>query len=148
MRREGLVLIAVLVVVALGAMIAAGVLFRMTAEVAAGAAGSRGQQAFAAAMSGLQQAIVILQTHGDAPETWYDNPDLFRNQLVYDGGTNRWYFTIYAHNPMDEESVRYGVTDEAGKINLNTATEQVLLELPNMTSELVDCLLDYRDSDD
>ena len=39
-----------------------------------------------------------------------------------------------------------GLTDEAGKVNLNTAPDETLLTLPNMTPELVDCLMDYRDS--
>ncbi len=44
-------------------------------------------------------------------------------------------------------TLRYGATDEAGKINLNTADADVLLALPNMTSGLVDCLMDYIDAD-
>ena len=47
------------------------------------------------------------------------------NQLVVDDGRNRWYFTVWAEEVSDDGSqpntLRYGATDEAGKINLNTA---------------------------
>ena len=147
MRRRGVVLVVVLVITALAVMVAASLLFRMTAEVAASAASSRGEQAYSSAMSGLQQAIAALQGHAGESEVWYDNPELFRNQFVCSDGANRWYFTIYAYNPFDPDNVRYGVTDEAGKINVNAASGDVLLALPNMTDELVDGLLDYVDRD-
>jgi DNA uptake protein ComE-like DNA-binding protein len=68
--------------------------------------------------------------------------------MVADDGANRWYFTIYG-DPADPQLgiPRYGLTDEAGKININVAPPETLRNLPNMTSELVDCLMDYRDSD-
>ncbi|MBM4017168.1 MAG: hypothetical protein FJ288_02390 [Planctomycetes bacterium] len=145
---NGIVLVAVLVVAALVAVIAAGLMFRMRAEVAASAAGNRGEQAYEAALSGMARAVAVLRLAPDDPTLWYDNPDIFLNQPVAYDGANFWYFTIYA-DPADPQQglPRYGLTDEAGKINLNSAPAETLLALPNMTSELVDCLLDYRDSD-
>ena len=158
MRREGMVLAAVMVITALAAMIATSLLFRITAEVSAGAAKSRGLQARAASMSGLQQAMAVLASAADNPDLWRDNPDLFKNQLVCDDGTNRWYFTIYARNSSDPDNVRYGLTDESGKINLagaSTGTLRKLIELVRGedndeagTEELLDCLMDYMDFDD
>jgi DNA uptake protein ComE-like DNA-binding protein len=136
-----------MVISVLAAMVAASLLFRMRAEVAAAAAGDKGEQAYVAAMSGVQRAISILQTSAADSDLWYDNPTLFMNQFVCDDGVNRWYFTIYADNPSDRSTVRYGLEDEASKININTANAEALLALPNMTPELVDCLLDYRDTD-
>ena len=149
MRRRGVVLVAVLVVTALVAMIAAGLMFRMRAEVAASAAQRRGEQAYETAVSGLQYALAVLQNfRGDMKmEMWYDNPDIFQNQIVADDGVNTWYFTIYGDDPEARDTIRYGATDEAGKLNINTAPEETWIALENMTDELADCLLDYRDGD-
>ncbi len=38
----------------------------------------------------------------------------------------------------------YGMTDEAGKIDLNTATEDMLMLLPGMTQDVADAILDWR----
>ena len=165
--RRGTVLVAVLVVTALAAMVAASLMYRLHAEVIASSAGNKGEQAYAAALSGMERAMAVARTSASDRELWYDNPNLFKNQLVCDDGANRWYFTIYApaastavgtgaaRNESDirspqrtgPRSDRYGLTDEASKINANVADRETLLALPNMTEELVDCLIDYRDSD-
>jgi len=147
MRRRGIVLVAVLVVTALLTMIAAGVMFRMRAEVAASAGQRRGEQAYEAAISGLHYAMAVLQDSATDSQIWYDNPDVFQNQVVADDGANTWYFTIYGDDPTTQETVRYGVTDEAGKLNVNTASQEAWAALENLTDEQVDCLLDYLDAD-
>jgi hypothetical protein len=165
--RRGTVLVAVLVITALSAMVAVGLLYRVRAEQAASSASLNGDQAHAAAMSGIHTVLALLtsdpEQQGAAitqediavglypvlndPAYWYDNPDLLRNRLVYDDGANKWYFTVWSQNLIDKDSVRFGLSDEAGRINLNTAPAQVLLALPGMTPELVDALIDYRDAD-
>jgi type II secretory pathway component PulK len=146
--RQGIVLVAVLLVAALVAVIAAGLMFRMRAEAAAAAAEGRGEQAWQAANSGLARAMAVLKSSSSDRTVWYDNPVLFQNQLVADDGANRWYFTVWAEDTSQPTAtVRYGAIDEAGKINLNSAGAETLLKLPNMTSDLVDSLLDWRDAD-
>lgn len=152
MTRRGLVLVVTLVVVTLGAMIAAGLLFWMQAQVTATAAGVDGLQARRAAMAGVDLAMEVARLQGADPAVWTDNPDLFRDQLVWDDGTVQWRFTVYAHNASavetGEATLRYGLTDEAGKINLNKAPRETLLALPGMDEARADCLLDYIDSED
>ncbi|MCE5327722.1 MAG: general secretion pathway protein GspK [Planctomycetaceae bacterium] len=41
----------------------------------------------------------------------------------------------------------YGIADEAGKLNLNTATAAMLARLPEMTDELAAAIIDWRDGD-
>ena len=145
---RGAVLVLVLMVVAILALVSVGISLMVRGEVAAATAGRRGQQARAAAMSGIHRAMALLANRrGDLQARW-DNPDVFRAQPVVEDSGEGWYFTVYAYNPDDPGSVRYGLEDEAGKINLNTATREMLLALPGMTEELADCLLDYRDADD
>ncbi|MEK7675176.1 MAG: helix-hairpin-helix domain-containing protein [Verrucomicrobiota bacterium] len=51
----------------------------------------------------------------------------------------------------DPEEIRetpiYGLQDEASKLNLNTATREMLEMLPRMTSELAAAIIDWRDAD-
>ena len=147
MMRRGTILVAVLVLVALAVLAAGALMYRTQAEVTAAVTGARRQQAFSAAMSGLQRAMAMAGNYKSNKEMWYDNPDLFKDQLVCDDGANQWFFTIYAYNPIEPDTLRHGLDDEAARINLNTADANALMALPNMTAELVDCLLDYRDAD-
>jgi len=146
-RARGTVLVAVVVIVMLASLAAAVLLYRAQAEVTAAGAAGRGQQAYATAMAGLARATAVLSIAESDPSLWGDNPELLAAQWVCSDGANDWYFTFYAYNPSDEDNLRNGLTDEASKININTASEETLLKLPNMTPELVDCLMDYRDRD-
>jgi len=136
-----------MVVTAMAGMIAASLMFRVRADVTAASAGSKGEQAYAAAMSGVKRVIHLLQSPPDETGGWIDNPDRLQNQLVWDDGGTRWYFTVYAYNAAEPDELRYGVTDEAGKVNINLADLGTLLSLPGMTEELADCLMDFRDPD-
>jgi type II secretory pathway component PulK len=155
--KRGVVLIAVLVIIALAAMIAATVLFRMRAELSAGSAATRGDQAGAAATSGIRAAVALLQANKDSPEIWMNQPLTFKNQLVVDDGSNKWYFSIYADASAADASggestdvsatgspIRFGVTDEASKININSASDAMLGAIPNLTPDQVKNLLAYR----
>lgn len=145
-RRRGFVLIAILIIVMLAAMIAMSLLFRMKAEETASAAGSGAEQAWAAAMSGVREAMRVAATGSDNPDV-FDAPDLFRERLVFDDGSDRWHFTVYSPGD-DGTALRYGLTDEAGKLNLNHATEEMLARLPGMKPLLSHALLDFIDADD
>ena len=52
---------------------------------------------------------------------------------------------------MDMESeggIAYGLEDLGGRVNLNTATREMLLALPEMTEAIADAIIDWRDTDD
>ena len=149
MKRPGIILVVVLVVAAMTAMIAVGLMFVARAEVAASAGDARGEQAHAAAVSGIQHAVAVLQYYRQDMQVWYDDPEVFQAQHVADDGADSWYFSVYAaYVDQQEETVRYGVIDEGGKLNLNTVSEEALARLQILTDDLRDCLLDYRDRDD
>jgi type II secretory pathway component PulK len=57
------------------------------------------------------------------------------------------YFWLLRPNLQDDRELDFGVTDEAGKINLNSASEEMLLRLPGMTAELAASIIDWRDED-
>ena len=57
------------------------------------------------------------------------------------------YFWVLRSNLEDDDKFDYGLTDEAGKVNLNSASEEMLLRLPGMTAELAASIIDWRDED-
>ena len=102
--RKGFALIAVLVVIMLASMVAMSLLFRMRAEDIASAAGSGAEQASAAAMSGVQEALQIASRIEAGSLEWRNSPELFKDRLFHDDGVDKWYFTIFSGG--DGETVR------------------------------------------
>jgi hypothetical protein len=60
------------------------------------------------------------------------------------------YFWVLTPNPDDESTPAYGLTDEAGKIDLNYAPEMMLEYLPGLESNpsIAAAIVDWRDLDD
>jgi len=142
-----MILYAALVILAMVSLVTVSLLFAMSAEAAAYNAGVNEHQAYMAALSGVQRAISLVAADPENLEAWWDDEGAFRDQLVWEDGANRWYFTVYAADPAEPDTLRYGVTDESGRININSADRATLLALPDMTEALVDSLMDYRDDD-
>lgn len=143
---SGFVLVGVLIVVMLLSMIALSVLFRMRSEETAGATGSTSEQGWATAMSGVREAMRLAPTFQPGDTTWMDAPERFKDRVLYDDGTEEWRWTLYSANP--EGGLRFGLTDEASKLNLNSATTSMVSRLPGMKASLTDALLDFLDADD
>ena len=57
------------------------------------------------------------------------------------------FFWVIRPNLSDDRNIDYGLKDEAGKINLNSASLEMLLKLPGMTSEWANAIIDWRDTD-
>jgi type II secretory pathway pseudopilin PulG len=146
--RRGFVLVAVLVLVLLVSMVAASLLFRLRAVEAAASASLGAEQGWAAAVSGIQEAMRQARMPPAAIPPWYDNPRAFRDRFVFDDGSDRWFFTVYSAADGElTRDVRYGLTDEAGKVNLNAAHSADLEKLPGLTPPLVQSLRDFIDPD-
>lgn len=179
--RRGFILPVVLVVVGLMAVTIAGFLFFVRAELAGARADRDSRQARLAAESGLQETIAVLRKSAADPSTWWNNPERFRHALVFseffdresdpvrkDGSRTEvlksskpqaaWRFSIVARNIDGVVStMRYGLTPEAAKLNLNVATEgeirrlfeEALIEMRiDNFDELIDGALDWLDADD
>ena len=126
--NQGFVLYAILIVVILSAMVAVSLLYATKSAEKASVAGEQGEQAWAVAMSGVYKAIWMALSAKSNPEDLTDNPDEFKEQLVLDDGSDKWYFTVYHWNGSDEseDSIAYGLEDEAGKVNLKYLPQSVL----------------------
>jgi len=180
--ERGLILAVTLVLIGLLALTMAGFVFFVKAETAGIHARSDGEQARLAAESGLEELVSILRDSPHDATAWFDVPTRFRHALVWAQEFDRdsdpvaqmgsrqeyidsgeallpsWRYSLVARRfdgPPD--TMRFGVTPESAKLNLNFATEEQLTKLfsPLLLdigienpSRLVDALLDWRDADD
>src|SRR5947207_701888 len=153
--RRGIVLIAVLVVVVLLTLAAYQYSEFMMAEYKAADSYTRSAQARALADSGVHYTAALLSNSDSFTNTLnsnpFDNAQVFQGVLVSQNDIARFQgrFSVVARlSPDDSTSstqpFRYGVTDEAGKINLNALMQldssgkiahDMLLMLPNMTED-------------
>ena len=170
-RNRGLVLVMMLFILALLGILVASFAFEVNAHRAAVHATQNQVQLRLAAESGIQHALLILRETRHDPSVWYDNEELFHNQVVWsmlgdearrdvdeelDRTKMTFRYSLVADDPLDDHaSVRYGITDESSKLNLNLATAEQLATLfsavlPEETEiePLIDALLDWRDQDD
>lgn len=58
------------------------------------------------------------------------------------------YFWLLKRNYEDSSTYAFGLTDEQGKLNLNTAELEDLARLPNMTTDLAAGIVDWRDDNE
>lgn len=140
--RRGFILVGILVIVMLGSMVAMSLLFRVQGGEAAAAAGAGSEQAWLAAMSGVEEAVRFAKSAKPGTLEWRDNPSAFKERFVYDDGSAQWFYTIYGPADVDAlEPIRYGLTDESSKLNLNTATRGMLAKLPGFEQPLLDAYM-------
>ncbi len=168
--RPGVVLVAVLVVLVLLTLAAYQYSERMMAEAKAADSFYRVAQTRALAESGIYYVAALLSNTDTVTNTLngnpYENPGVYQGVLVYQdplGGRRNGRFCVVAlRDPADPQSTsspwRFGVEDEAGKINVNallaldggqgTAAYNMLMLLPNMTQDIANAILDWLDPDD
>ena len=148
MAKAGFMLVAVMVVIMLASMVAVSLLFRLRAEETATVASEGVEQAWATAMSGVNEAMRIIAANQMEAIPGKETPSLFRNRFVFDDGSDQWYYTIFSIGEPDSVEINNGLSDEAGKLNVNMANEEMLAKLPGMSPSLAQAILDFIDPDD
>jgi DNA uptake protein ComE-like DNA-binding protein len=128
-------------------MLVISLLFRFQAEDSAASASIGGEQAWAAAMSGVEEALRVAKTAAPGATDWQDNPGAFRERLVFDDGVERWFFSVFTPDAVPGE-VRHGLTDEASKLNINAAASAKFEKLPRVSPTMAAALIDFLDPDD
>jgi type II secretory pathway component PulK len=162
------VLLAVLIVIVLLSLAAYKYNDWMQAEARAADSGVRADQARAFAASGVHYAAAMLAaeaTSGALNNNPWDNAQYFQHVPVPTGAENArtGRFSVISVRAPDETNTngtpfRYGVTCEAGKVNVNAlllldngkgdAGKKILMGLPNMAAEIADAILDWIDPDE
>jgi type II secretory pathway component PulK len=166
--RSGVVLLAVLIVIVILTLAAYQFSQLMTSESKAADSAVRSAQARALAQSGVNYAAAMLSNSDAFTNTLngnpYDNPTAFRDIIVQSSDQPRFQgrFSLAAPLSVDDplfgtNSFRFGVTDESSKINVNTFMNldssgqtlyNILMQLPNMTDDVANSILDWIDTDD
>jgi type II secretory pathway component PulK len=134
--RVGLVLVGVMWVIVLLTVIMTTVAHTSRLDMRISLASAEQMRCKWGSRAGVETAIAVLNddfatNYSDSlDDLWAGNPADFNDV------------------PLDGCSFTVEVTDEAGKLDINTATEKQLMQLPNMTAEIADSILDWRDEDD
>jgi type II secretory pathway component PulK len=163
--RRGVVLLAVLVMIVLLSLAAFNYLDLMTAEYKASDNYHKTAQARAFADSGIHYAMAVLSNPDNVTNLLngnpYDNAGVFKNHLVTQANDkNPGYFTLVAplspNNSAAVGNCQFGVIDESSKININAMMVldptgeklyNMLLQLPNMTADIANSIIDWVDTD-
>jgi general secretion pathway protein K len=154
--RDGVILILVLWVFAGLSLFMYSFLHGARVEYQASAGAAERLRAQALANSAVEYTLVALledDSASDGPwDVWYNNAGRFQDVAVTDssGKTASGYFTVFSSEYLaDSTQLLFGPEDEAGKINLNTATRDMLLHLTSrMTDPTADAIIDWRDADE
>jgi type II secretory pathway component PulK len=86
------------------------------------------------------------QEQGDTLQSpWRDDEANFAEIELGEGTI---WLLLPSPDPGDGRELRYGVRDEASKLDINIASADQLLALPGITEEAVDGITDWRDEDD
>jgi hypothetical protein len=142
--RRGFVLLAILVFILLLSMVTLSLLFRSQGEELAVNASVGSEQAWAAAMSGVEEAMRVAATAPTGSTDWQDDPATFRQRAVSEAGDNTWYFTVYSPAGPDAlVDIRHGLSDEACRLNLNHLRGADITKIPKMTPELAASILQF-----
>ncbi len=172
LARRGVILPVVLLMVLLLGLLGAMFAFRVNADLAATQVIGSRLQTRLAAEAGIEFAKMLLRVDRLDMDRWYNNPDELHRIIVWahdtdatvwgtneelDEGTMAYRFSLVADDPTDDEKfIRFGITDESAKLNLNEANEDQLYRLVSAAvaddeelnaKDIVDAIIDWMDPD-
>lgn len=146
-NRRGTVLIIVLWCLIILSVVVANFAFLVRTETRIVSNHAEDSRLRTIAASGIEMAIAVLKSDTEFPdslqERWSRDADAFQDYPIGDGS----FSVLRAVDGDDGIHAEYGIEDEASKINLRTATQEMLRSLDGMTPELVAALLDWQDED-
>ena len=145
--KSGIALVGVLIIIGLLSMISLSLMYRIQAGATSSATTLVSEQAWAATLSGLERSIDIISDPNRSLQGLVNNPTDFEQQLIYDDGLDKWYFSVFRQGNLETGEVIFGVTDEASKLPLNLTNIIQLINVPGITLPLAESLADFTDSD-
>jgi DNA uptake protein ComE-like DNA-binding protein len=112
-------------------------------------AGKQAEQAIEGAARYAQAVLARAGSRGQVPDLAE-----YESEAVPVGESRFWFigrpavFGDFATETRAVSEPAFGLADEASKLNLNTATREMLEGLPGMTPELAAAIIDWRDADE
>ncbi len=88
------------------------------------------------AAGGIEYALANIGSASDS-----NSEELFKEVKLGDG-----VFWLIKPDLSSDKQLSYGLIDESAKVNINSASQEMLLKLPGMTSELAASIIDWRDN--
>ena len=145
-KRRGSALVIVLWVMAVLSILATSVNFTVNLELRVGKHFLDEMRASCLAQAGVAAAMAVLaedETESDGLEdNWHSNEDTFADVEL-----GRGEFSVIRHSTDPLEPSAFGLVDEESKLNVNTATREMLMAIPGVDDEIADSILDWRDHD-
>ncbi|HEX8295664.1 MAG TPA: hypothetical protein VF593_05155 [Chthoniobacteraceae bacterium] len=100
------------------------------------------------AIEGMARYAQTLMRNVTVPASFPD-VTLYEREAVVIGEATAWFIGRAENAAVGVNSERvYGLVDETAKLNLNSATVEMLVGLPGMTDEFAAAIVDWRDADD
>jgi DNA uptake protein ComE-like DNA-binding protein len=72
---------------------------------------------------------------------WMDNPEAFQDVALDGASFSVWHSSKTLNGEL---TIAYGVEDEERRINVNTASRQVLERIPGITSDVAERIVEFR----
>jgi DNA uptake protein ComE-like DNA-binding protein len=104
-------------------------------------AGLSSSQSIDGAMRYVKFILANMENPGYVPD-----PETYESEKVIIGDTVSW-FIGRNYNEDPGNTPEFGIYPEASKLNINTASVEMLEAVPGMTAELAAAIVDWRDSD-
>lgn len=140
-RKQGVILIITLWLLATLALLSLGFAHRVRLEVKLSDYQMEGLYALELARAGVTRAFVELKRDGNEVdhlgESWHTHPP-FEEENWFEDKELRY---------KGRYKVRWSVMDETGKINVNLAPKEMLVRLPNVDDFVASATIDWRDAD-
>ena len=155
-RQNGMILVTTLWILALLTLLALGIGIRVGIDIKLIGFSINSLKAHYIAEAGLRKTIALIEKDDNKNvdslnEIWScgfdfeDEVQVLKNIAIGEG-----VFTVSHYSGEDEEGspiYLYGASDEEGKLNINELDENMLLKLPNVSFEVAQAILDWRDED-
>jgi DNA uptake protein ComE-like DNA-binding protein len=125
---------AALIVTLLVVVVLASLVLSMTRQMRIEAMAARNLEASAQAKAIAEGAVAAVMRWGE---------DLPTDAIEIGGG----YVWMLHIDPTDDKEYTWGIAEENAKLNLNSATAEMLELLPGMTPQLAASIVDWRDAD-
>ncbi|HEX2922534.1 MAG TPA: helix-hairpin-helix domain-containing protein [Chloroflexota bacterium] len=144
-RRPAAVLIMVLWALVLLSLLAAGLSFALKQDLAVSIIERDRVTAHWLARAGVERAVAEVMIDeidvDTTTDTWCDDEEIFHD-IPLTGGT----YSVVHDDGEDTPGPIYGASDESAKLNVNVATREQLMNLPDMTAAIAGAILDWRSS--
>jgi DNA uptake protein ComE-like DNA-binding protein len=137
-RRGAILVIAMWVVLVLGALV---LVYARSMQVEAVASANRLCNVKAASIEHAAEQYVLCQVDGTAGDAVSILSIPGQAIQVGDG-----YFWLLRPNPADDKNFDFGIQDEASKININSASDDILVNVPDSTQEIADSIVTWRNT--